>query len=52
MVIADEYEVQASFANVSYGRQFDGAANSVFFDIPTPRVTNSLVDSSSPCGHQ
>ena len=43
MVIADEYEVQASFANVSYGRQFDGAANSVFFDIPTPRVTNSLV---------
>ena len=43
MVVADEYQVQASFANVSYGRQFDGSANSVFFDIPTPRVTNSLV---------
>ena len=43
MFIADEYDVQVSFANISWGRQTDGAANSVYFDTPTPRVTNSLV---------
>ncbi len=43
MVIADELEVLTSFANISYGREFDGANNAVFFDTPTPRVTNSLV---------
>ena len=43
MFIADEYDVQVSFANISWGRQTDGAATSVYFDTPTPRVTNSLV---------
>ena len=43
MFIADEYDVQVSFANISWGRQTDGAAISVYFDTPTPRVTNSLV---------
>ena len=43
MFIADEYDVQVSFANISWGRQTDGAATSVYFDTPTPRVSNSLV---------
>ena len=43
MVVADEYEAQVSFANVSWGRVIDGAASSIYFDIPTPRVTNSLL---------
>ena len=43
MVVADEYEAQVSFANVSWGRVIDGAATSTYFDIPTPRVTNALL---------
>ena len=43
MVVADEYEAQVSFANVSWGRVVDGAASSTYFDIPTPRVTNALL---------
>ena len=42
-VVADAYPVSVSFANVSWGRQVDGASTSDWFDIPTPRVTNSLV---------
>ena len=43
MVVADEYEAQVSFANVSWGRVIDGASTSTYFDIPTPRVTNALL---------
>ena len=43
MVVADEYEAQVSFANVSWGRVIDGAATSTYFDIPTPQVTNALL---------
>lgn len=43
MVVADEYEAQVSFPNVSWGRLIDGAPNSGYFDIPTPRVTNALL---------
>ncbi len=42
-VVADSYPVSVSFANVSWGREVDGASSSDWFDIPTPRVTNSLV---------
>ena len=42
-VTADTYLAQVSFANVSWGRQTDGAPTSTWFDIPTPRVTNSLL---------
>lgn len=41
-VESDSYEAQTSFANISWGRATDGGPNSVFFDVPTPRVTNSL----------
>lgn len=41
-VEADSYDVQTSFSNISWGRATDGAPNSIFFDVPTPRVTNSL----------
>lgn len=43
MVVADEYHIETTVPNVSFGREFDGAGNFVFFDTPTPRVTNSLV---------
>lgn len=43
MVVADEYEAQVSFANVSWGRVIDGAATSTYFDTPTPQVTNALL---------
>lgn len=43
MMVADEYEAQVSFANVSWGRVIDGSATSTYFDIPTPRVTNALL---------
>ena len=43
MGIVDEYDVQVSFANVSWGRVSDGATASDWFDIPTPRVTNTLL---------
>ena len=42
-VTADTFLAQVSFANVSWGRQTDGAPTSTWFDIPTPRVTNSLL---------
>lgn len=43
MTVVDEYPAQVSFANISWGRTTDGAAASDWFDIPTPRVTNSLL---------
>ena len=43
VMVADEYEAQVSFANVSWGRVIDGSATSTYFDIPTPRVTNALL---------
>ncbi|MFN8863377.1 MAG: lamin tail domain-containing protein [Flavobacteriales bacterium] len=44
----DTYAYPAIAAGQSYGRQSDGAANSIVFTAPTPRVTNSLVFISSP----
>lgn len=43
MTVVDEYAAQVSFANVSWGRVSDGATTSDWFDIPTPRVTNTLL---------
>ena len=43
MQVSDEFEALTFFDNVSYGRELDGGVNSVWFDIPTPRVTNDLI---------
>ena len=43
MQVADEFEALTFFNNVSYGRELDGGVNAVWFDVPTPRVTNSLI---------
>lgn len=43
MVLVDEYVAEVSFANISWGRESDGAAVSQWFEIPTPRVTNTLL---------
>jgi len=40
---ADTWEVQTSFSNVSFGRTTDGAPTTIWFDTPTPRVTNALL---------
>lgn len=39
----DTYNYPSASADVSWGRQNDGSPNSIAFNIPTPRVTNSLV---------
>ena len=43
MILADEIDAEVSFSNVSWGRATDGASSFTWFDIPTPRVTNSLL---------
>ena len=43
MQVSDEFEALTFFDNVSYGRELDGGVNSMWFDIPTPRVTNGLI---------
>jgi hypothetical protein len=43
LIVADEFEAEVSFSNVSWGRSTDGAASLTWFDVPTPRVTNSLL---------
>lgn len=43
MTVVDEYDAEVSFANISWGRISDGATASDWFDIPTPRVTNTLL---------
>lgn len=43
MILADEIDAEVSFSNVSWGRATDGASTFTWFDIPTPRVTNSLL---------
>lgn len=44
----DSYTYTAMGNNQSYGRQNDGASNSILFNAPTPTVTNQLVFISSP----
>ncbi|NNE55393.1 MAG: hypothetical protein HKN32_05195 [Flavobacteriales bacterium] len=41
--MVDSYDFPAGSADVSHGRQTDGSPSSISFNIPTPRVTNSLV---------
>lgn len=41
--LTDTYTYPAATTDVSWGRQDDGSPNSIEFEIPTPRVTNSLV---------
>ncbi len=41
--LVDEYAFPEIPQNVSWGRSADGGPNSITFNIPTPRVTNSLV---------
>ncbi|MFZ6051432.1 lamin tail domain-containing protein [Halocola ammonii] len=41
--IVDEYSFPDLDSDVSYGRSTDGGLNSILFDIPTPRVTNTLI---------
>lgn len=41
--VAAEFVYDAGWPNTSYGREFDGSPNLVWFEIPTPRVTNSLM---------
>lgn len=41
-LVAAEFTYSAGWSNTSYGREFDGSPNMIWFDIPTPRVTNSL----------
>lgn len=43
MTVVDEYPAQVWVSNVSWGRVSDGAVESDWFDIPTPRVTNTLL---------
>ncbi len=44
----DTYTYTAMADNQSYGRQNDGASNSIIFNAPTPTVSNQLVFVSSP----
>ncbi len=44
----DSYTYTTMGNNQSYGRQNDGASNSILFNAPTPTVTNQLVFISSP----
>lgn len=39
----DTYTYPAMAENQSYGRQNDGSPSSIFFDTPTPTVTNQLI---------
>lgn len=41
-VEAASYDYQVGASNVSWGRQVDGSPTSVWFSIPTPRVSNSI----------
>ena len=41
--VANSYDAEVSFANVSWGRTIDGGPTSDWFDVPTPRVTNQLL---------
>ena len=41
-VQAASYSYQVGNPNTSWGREVDGAPNSVWFNIPTPRVSNSI----------
>lgn len=41
--LVDEYSFPEIPENVSWGRSADGGPNSITFNIPTPRVTNTLV---------
>jgi hypothetical protein len=42
-IISDTYTAEVSFANISWGRVSDGSPNSMWFDTPTPGVSNSLL---------
>jgi len=41
--VVDEYSFPDLEPDVSYGRSTDGGVSSILFDIPTPRVTNTLI---------
>ena len=41
-IIAATYEYEVGDDNVSWGRQSDGSPTSVWFNTPTPRVSNTL----------
>ena len=41
-VEAASYDYEIGSPNVSWGRQVDGSPTSQWFDIPTPRVSNSI----------
>ena len=39
---AASYDYQVGSINTSWGREVDGAPSSIWFNIPTPRVSNSI----------
>lgn len=41
--LVDTYDYQEVAADQSYGRSVDGGVSSISFNIPTPRVTNTIV---------
>jgi hypothetical protein len=41
-IVAATYDYEAGAPNSSWGRQSDGSPSSVWFDTPTPRVSNTL----------
>ena len=44
LAIVDEFEAEElTFTDISQGRASDGAPDLVWFDFPTPRVTNTLI---------
>ena len=40
--VTDDFEYETSSPNTSWGRQIDGGSSTQWFDIPTPRVSNTL----------
>lgn len=42
-IVSDTYMAGVSFSNISWGRVSDGSPNSMWFDIPTPGVSNNLL---------
>ena len=41
-ILAASYDYQVGNPNTSWGRQVDGGQISIWFDIPTPRVSNTI----------
>lgn len=41
-IVAAGFIYEAGLTDTSYGREFDGSPSMVWFNVPTPRVTNSL----------